>query len=106
MTKVVKSFSLDLDDDRDLVAEIAKLPKGELSKVVREALRVHFLGQVQDRLTLGDVYQAVKQLERKLQAGTITPGGRETEALDGQSDGDAPGCEAAAANLDAWQMRG
>ena len=68
MAKVTVSFTLDGEADRDLVHWLDRLPKGKRSEAVREALREH-LGR--GGVTLGDVYQAVKDLERKLQAGAV-----------------------------------
>jgi len=76
MATVTVVFTLNDDDDRDLVRWLATLPRRGKSKAIREALRVQLS---QSGVTLGDVYQAVKALERKLDglavvAGPITAG--------------------------------
>jgi len=60
------SFSLDNVKDRDLLHWLDSLPKRERSRAIREALRAQLS---QSGVTLGDVYQAVKALERKLHSG-------------------------------------
>ena len=68
MAKIVVSFAVDSDDDRDLVRWLDGLPNRKRSEAIREALRSH-LGR--GGVTIGDVYQAVQELGRKLQAGTV-----------------------------------
>lgn len=71
MAKVTISFSLDDNEDADLVRWLDSLPKGRKSEVIREVLRQ---GRARAGLTLGDVYQAVKALEGKIQAGAVVSG--------------------------------
>lgn len=61
--KITVTISLDSEDDRDLLAWLGRQENRSLA--VREALRAHLAGGV----TLGDVYQALRDLERKLRAG-------------------------------------
>ena len=61
--KITVTISLDSEADRDLLAWLGR--QENRSAAVRRALRAHLSGGV----TLGDVYQAVKDLERKLRAG-------------------------------------
>jgi hypothetical protein len=66
MGKQVVSFTLDSEGDRDLVAWLAR--QENRSAAIRAAIRDHL-----DRggVTLGDVYQAVRALERKIEAGGV-----------------------------------
>ena len=64
--KTTVAISLDLEADRDILRWLEQVPKGDRSRAIREAIRDH-LGR--GGVTLGDVYQAVKALEQKLQAG-------------------------------------
>ena len=66
MTKIVASFTLDSETDQDILDWLKRQPKGDRSAAVRRAIRDH-LGR--SGVTLGDVYQAVRDLERKLQTG-------------------------------------
>jgi hypothetical protein len=68
MAKSVVSFALDERQDRDLLRWLDSVPKGRRSEAIREALRAQ-LGH--SGITLGDVYQAVKELERKLSVGIV-----------------------------------
>jgi hypothetical protein len=62
--KVIVSVSMDTEADRDLLRWLKQ--QENQSAAIREGLRNH-IGR--GGLTLGDVYQAVKDLERKLQNG-------------------------------------
>jgi Arc/MetJ-type ribon-helix-helix transcriptional regulator len=68
MATVTISFTVDSEKDRDLVRWLDSLPRRKRSEAIREALRAH-LGR--GGVTLGDVYQAVKTLERKLGTGMV-----------------------------------
>ena len=68
MTRVVMSFALDNQKDKRILRYLEELPRGEKSKAIRDALHAH-LGS--GGVTLGDVYQAVKDLERKLGSGSV-----------------------------------
>jgi len=102
MGRVVKSFSYDTKTDRDLSIKIDTLEHGELSAVVRDALRAYWQLE-RTTATLDDVYKAVKGLERKLDAGIVIGTGSGQEVNDpGDPGADVAGTEGAAANLDAW----
>jgi len=66
MAKVTMSFSLDDQEDRAILRELEALPKGARSRAIREALGRYY---GQGRITLGDVYQKLTDLERSLEAG-------------------------------------
>jgi Arc/MetJ-type ribon-helix-helix transcriptional regulator len=63
--KTTVTISLDLDDDRDLLAWMERQPNR--SEAIRQAIRAHISGGV----SLGDVYQAVQRIERKIEAGAV-----------------------------------
>jgi hypothetical protein len=67
MAKVTISFTIYDHGDRDLLNWLSRLPKRRKSGAIREALREHLRSGV----TLGDVYQAVLNLNHKLDAGVI-----------------------------------
>ena len=66
MATVTVSFTIDSEKDRDLVRWLDDLPRRRRSEAIRRALRD---GLGRGGVTLGDVYQAIKVLERKLDAG-------------------------------------
>lgn len=66
--KVTVSFTLDSDADRDLLRQLNAMPRGERSKAIRQALRAH-LGHA--GVSLGDIYEAVRALERRIQGGAV-----------------------------------
>ena len=68
MAKITVSFAVDSDRDGDLVRWLDGVSRGKRSEAIREALRAH-LGR--GGVTLGDVYQAVKALERKMGTGAV-----------------------------------
>lgn len=70
MGRVIVSFSLDTEEDRDILRWLER--QESKSAAIREALRAHLLGGV----TLGDVYQAVKDLERLIRSGVVVAAGR------------------------------
>ncbi len=67
MGRVVISFTLDTVKDRDILRWLERQDGRHRSAAIREALRAHMAGGV----TLGDVYQAIKGLERKLKSGVV-----------------------------------
>jgi len=70
MATVTVCFTMDSDRDRDLVRWMDGLTKGKRSWSIREVLRKG-LGPGHGSVTLSDVYQVVKGLERRLQAGAV-----------------------------------
>lgn len=68
MAKIVVSFAVDSEKDRDIVRFLDRQPQREKSLAIREALRSH-LGR--GGVTIGDVYEAVQELGRKLQTGAV-----------------------------------
>ena len=64
--KVVVPISLDTEGDRDILRWLGR--QENRSAAVREAIREH-LGR--GGVTLGDVYQAVGRIERRLEAGVV-----------------------------------
>ena len=68
MARVVLSFALDSQNDRRILHYLEGLPRGERSQAIRNALNAQIGG---GGATLGDVYQAVKDLERRLASGRV-----------------------------------
>ena len=68
MTTVTVCFTVNSERDRDLVRWLDSLPKRRRSEAIRQTLRD---GLARGGVTLGDVYQVVKALERKLDAGVV-----------------------------------
>jgi hypothetical protein len=64
--KVVVSISLDTEGDRDILRWLGQ--QENQSAAVRKAIREH-LGR--GGVTLGDVYQVVARIERRLEAGVV-----------------------------------
>jgi len=81
MSTVVKTFSLDSETDAALLRQLNKLERGELSAVVRDALKAHF--QIANGVTLHMVLAEVQSLGRKLDSGVVVTGaqGSEQQAL-------------------------
>ena len=94
MAKRVETFSFDSEADKDIARWLAGLPSRGKSAAIRAAIREH---AGRNGITLGDVYRAVKDLERKLETGAVVLAG------EGQGSGgetwDEP--DDAAAALDA-----
>lgn len=61
MAKITVGFTLDTDDDRRIIRWLQGLRKGEKSKEIRAALHAH-LGK--GGITLGDIYEAIQDLQR------------------------------------------
>jgi len=74
MAKTTVTFSLDTDTDRDLLHWLEGLPRRGRSEAIRAALRGHLTSGV----TLGDVYQELRELRRKLEAGAVVMAGEGT----------------------------
>lgn len=68
MARVSVYLSLDSAEDRDLVEWLDSIPVGKRSEMIRATLRA---GLGRPVVTLEDVYQAVRDLERKLEAGMM-----------------------------------
>jgi hypothetical protein len=64
MSKVIISFSLNLERDRRIVQWLNSQPNR--SAAIREALEAHLGG---GGVTLSDVYQAIRELEHKIESG-------------------------------------
>ncbi|MBN1975948.1 MAG: hypothetical protein JW918_00980 [Anaerolineae bacterium] len=64
MAQVTYSLKIDIETDADLVRWLDRQPNK--SEAIREALREHTR---RNGVTLGDVLQAVRDLERRLRAG-------------------------------------
>jgi hypothetical protein len=92
MATVTVCFTVGGDEDRDLVRWLDSIPNRKRSEAIRQTLRA---GLDRGGVTLGDVYQVVKGLERKLQTGTVAA----LPADDSSGDCDEP--PEAAAALDA-----
>ena len=80
--KVTISFTLNDKEHQDLKRWLDGLPKRGRSEAIRETLRAGLRGT---GLTLGDVYQAVKELERKLESGAIVSH-TAAPAIEGEED--------------------
>ena len=65
--KATVVFSLDTEEDRDILQWLNSQPARKRSAAIREALRTYIGGGV----TLGDVYQAIRDLERRLGSGSV-----------------------------------
>jgi hypothetical protein len=81
MSKVTICFTLDSDDDKDLARWLEV--QDNRSAAIREAIREH-VGR--HSVTVGDVLQAVRNLERKLRGGSVVIEGDQGEAYDEPPD--------------------
>jgi hypothetical protein len=73
--KTFTNISLDTETDKDILRWLER--QENKSAAIRAAIREH-IGR--NGVTLGDVYRAVKELERKLEAGAVVlAGGAESE---------------------------
>jgi hypothetical protein len=80
MAKVTSSFTLDDQSDRDILTWLDRLPKRKKSEAIREVLRAHLRGR---GVTLSDIYQAVREIDRKLASGAVIVGtGEVDDAMD------------------------
>ena len=82
MATVTVSFSLDTEADQNILCWIDSLPKRKRSEAIREALR----GHLEHGVSLGDVYQAVLALERKIGQGVILSSGNHKEVSEEPED--------------------
>lgn len=85
MPKVTISFTLDSTEDRDILRWLEA--QENRSAAIREALRAS-LGR--GGVTLADVYQAVKDLERRLWSGSVVPAGPTGQGPSGRGQADPP----------------
>ncbi len=67
MCKLTGTVSFDTKTDRDILRWLDR--QENRSAAVREAIRAHI---TRGGVTLSDVYQAVKDLERKMRSGSVT----------------------------------
>jgi hypothetical protein len=95
MAKMTVSFTIDDATDKDIARWLKQFGRGERSEAIRDTLRT---GLGRGGVTLGDVYQAVKGLERKLSSGAAIVGSEPGPELDEPPE--------AAANLDALAAMG
>ena len=91
--KVTIAFTLNTEADRDILRWLER--QENRSAAIREAIRRHISGGV----TLGDVYQAVKDLERKLRTGVVVTGNAPDEGDDWEEPLDAAAALDALAEL-------
>jgi hypothetical protein len=77
--KTFTNISLDTEADKDILRWLER--QENKSAAIRVAIREH-IGR--NGITLGDVYRAVKDLERKLEAGAVVLAGGA-----GESEGDS-----------------
>ena len=77
--KTFTNISLDTEADKDILRWLER--QENKSAAIRAAIREH-IGR--NGITLGDVYRAVKDLERKLEAGAVVVAGGA-----GESEGDS-----------------
>ena len=91
--KVTIAFTLNTEADRDILRWLER--QENRSAAIREAIRRHISGGV----TLGDVYQAVKDLERKLRTGVVVTGNAPDEGDDWEEPPDAAAALDALAEL-------
>lgn len=82
--KVVVSISLDTVGDGDILRWLGR--QENQSAAVREAIREH-LGR--GGVTLGDVYQAVARIERRLEAGVVVGTGEQGAGEDWEEPAEA-----------------
>jgi hypothetical protein len=68
--KTTVTVSFDIEADNDLLRWLER--QENKSAAIRAAIREHIS---RNGLALGDVYRAVKDLERKLEAGAVVPAG-------------------------------
>jgi hypothetical protein len=74
--KTTVTLSLDTEADKDILSWLNR--QENRSAAVRGAIRDH-LGN--GGVTIGDVYQVVKTIERRIEAGVLVAGNGEPEAV-------------------------
>ena len=65
--KTVVPISLDIEADRDIIRWLDRQPPRKRSQAVRDVLHQHISGSV----SVGDVYEIVARIERKIERGVI-----------------------------------
>jgi len=83
MATLTYSFTIDNDRDRDLVRFLDGFSRRQRSEAIRETLRA---GMARGGITIGDVYQVVKELERKLSAGVVVNQDAPADCQDAPAD--------------------
>jgi hypothetical protein len=68
MAKVTVSFTLDDEQDQDLMRWLDRMPSRGRSAAIRETLRA---GLSQQTVTLDDVYRKLNDIEHKLKTGIV-----------------------------------
>lgn len=68
---VTVCFTLSREFDGDIIAWLDSCPRREKSRNIRLALRAQLAATGHGTITSDDIYQAVRDLERKLQAGAM-----------------------------------
>jgi hypothetical protein len=89
--KITISWAVDEEDDRDILRWLAR--QENRSAAIREAIRDH-LGR--GGVSLGDVYQAVKAVERRLEEGVVVGDKGTGRQGDRETDWEEPAEPAAA----------
>ncbi len=69
MAKITVSFTFDDQEYPEVASWLESLPNNGKSKAIRQVLDVHVKRQT--NVTLGDVYQEVRELRRKLETGAV-----------------------------------
>jgi Arc/MetJ-type ribon-helix-helix transcriptional regulator len=91
--KMTITFSLDTEADRDILRWMER--QSNRSEAIRAAIRAH----ISSGVTLGDVYQAVRDVERKLQAGVVVSNNGGNQATEWDEPPEAAAALDALANL-------
>lgn len=68
MSKITVAFTLDTEKDKRIMRWLESLDKGDKSRQIRDALNA-YLGK--GGVSLGDVYEALQRLDRKLSSGLV-----------------------------------
>ena len=71
MSNTTVCFTLNNQHDRDLITWLDDLPRRGKSRNIRLALRAQLAATGHGTITSEDIYRAVRDLERKLQAGAM-----------------------------------
>ena len=75
MTKVALSFSVDTEDDRDILQFLDRVPQGRRSMEFRRVFKSALCP-----VTLGAIYQKLTDIERLLRAGAVATGHADADA--------------------------